>query len=60
MKPRKTTNRARYIERAMRLSWDSLQSHLRWTHQHSSEGTAFHKRCVKDYAETIAILSQLY
>ena len=52
--------RARKVERAIRLAYDSLQSHLQWTHKRSKEGTNFHKRCVKEYAEIIKLLSELY
>lgn len=52
--------RARLIERAIRLAYDSLQSHLRYTYAKSSEGTAFHKKCVREYAEIISILVKLY
>ena len=52
-------NREKDIERAIRLTWGSLESHLLWTHRKSSEGQKFHKRCVKDYAETLKILAEL-
>lgn len=47
------------IEKAIRLTWDSLQSHLKYTQIKTSEGIKFHKDCVKEYAETIKILSEL-
>lgn len=47
------------IEKAIRLTWDSLQSHLKYTQIKTTEGIAFHKKCVKEYAETIKILSEL-
>lgn len=46
-------------ERALRLVWSSLQSHLPWTYKPSSEGKRFHKQCVKDYAELMKIISNL-
>jgi hypothetical protein len=48
------------IERAIKLTWSSLRSHLEWTHKKSPEGHRFHKACVQEYAETIKILSSLY
>ena len=47
------------IERAIRLTWESLQSHLYWTHSKSSEGKQFHKKAIREYAEIISILSEL-
>ena len=46
------------IERAIRIAWDSLQSHLRYTYAKSSEGKKFHKKCIREYAEIISILSK--
>lgn len=49
------------IERALKLIWDSLQSHLEWTYKKDkSEDPKFHKQCVKEYAELIKIISELY
>lgn len=56
----KTKDRAQKIDEAIRLIWDSLQSHLEWTHKQSSEGEQFHKRCVKEYTALIKILTELY
>lgn len=47
------------IERALRLTMSSLESHLKYTHAHSSEGKTFHKKCVREYGEVINILSEL-
>lgn len=47
------------IERLMRLVWSSLESHLYYCHKPSSEGRAFHVRCVEDYAEQLKLLSEL-
>jgi hypothetical protein len=41
--------RAKKIEEAIKLIYDSLDSHLEWTHRQSSE-----------YAQLILILTQLY
>ena len=48
------------IERAIKLVYDSLESHLKYTHIKTSEGILFHKKCVAEYAEIIKILSELY
>ena len=53
--------RAEEIERAIELAYDSLRSHLGYTHQKAKDGSMeFHKRCVREYAEIIHILSKLY
>lgn len=57
---KKSSDRAKKLERLIRLTWSSLESHIRWTHQKSSEGLQFHKRCVKDYSTMIKLLSELY
>ena len=54
------SKRAQKIEEAIRLVWDSLQSHLEWTHKHSTDGEKFHKQTVKEYAILIKLLSELY
>lgn len=62
---RTSSDRDRIIERLMRLTWESLESHLKWTYapkedMSSKETNAFHRKCVKDYAETMHLISQLY
>ena len=52
--------RAKLVEEAVRLAWDSLQSHLEWTHKQSVEGRVFHKKTAAEYARIITILLQLY
>ncbi len=52
-------NREKEIERAIRLTYSSLESHLHWTHAKSSEGKTFHKKCIREYSELIFILSKL-
>lgn len=53
--------RARKIEKAIRIAYDSLQSHLPYTHQKSKDGSMeFHRKCIAEYAEIIFILSKLY
>ncbi len=52
--------REKKIDKAIRLVYDSLQSHLRYTYIKTSEGPEFHKICVREYADIIKILSELY
>ena len=47
------------IERAIRLTWGSLESHLDVTRDLSHDRD-FHRKCVQEYAEVIKILSALY
>lgn len=56
----KKDERAKKIERATRLIWESLESHLKYTHVKTSEGRLFHKKCCRDYAELLQILADLY
>lgn len=44
----------------IRSIWSSLESHLDYTYLKSSEGKKFHKQCVKDYANDIKNLSELF
>ena len=47
----------------MRLTWGSLESHLIYTHKGRmirNETNQFHRKSVREYAEIIHILSQLY
>ena len=54
------TDRAKSIERIIRQTWSSLESHLRWTSRHSAEGKNFHKKCVKEYVDIIQEVVKLY
>lgn len=63
---KKKRERSAKIERCMRLTWDSLQSHLVFTYspitkkeKKDGETNDFHKRCVREYAEVISILADL-
>ncbi len=61
----KTNERAKKIEQAIRLIWSSLDSHLAWTYEKGPKvkyfgKKVFHKRAVKEYAEIIKILTELY
>lgn len=51
------------IDRAIKLAYSSLESHLGYTHQeelNKGETNKFHQKCVKEYSEIIKILSELY
>lgn len=52
--------RAQAVEKIMRLAWDSLQSHLKYTHEQDKDGKAFHKKCVKEYLEIMQEASKLW
>lgn len=57
--------RAKLIEEGIKLAYDSLQSHLPYTHGAEEtmlrdETNLFHSKCVKDYSRLIAILTELY
>lgn len=55
--------RSKRIEKAMRIVWDSLQSHLPYTYKDSADKDAtkdFHKKCVREYATVLKLLSELY
>ena len=65
--------RNKKIVRAIELSWESLQSHLKYTHSTPKiknekykkvlreyfGGNKFHIQCVKEYSEIISILASL-
>lgn len=55
--------KAKEIERAIRLAFSSLESHLQYTHGGRlvrNEDREFHKNCIKEYADIIKVLSELY
>lgn len=57
---RRQVKRARAIEKAIRQTWDSLQSHLRYIYRNKltrDETRKFHKKCVqKEYLPTMTTL----
>ena len=55
-----SSERAKLIEEAIRLTWDSLESHLVYTYSKDEAGYEFHKQATKEYAKVIEILTQLY
>ena len=52
--------RAKIVAKIIRQAWSSLDSHLKYTHSHTSEGQQFHKNCVREYVEIIKDASELY
>ena len=61
MKKLSKKQRAKTIDKAIRLTWESLESHLHWTsHKDTGVKKKFHKQCVKDYAKTIKLIAKLY
>jgi hypothetical protein len=63
MKKMKPDERAKKIEEIIKIVYDSLDSHLPYTHQ-SDDGVKaskkFHKKCVEEYARIIKLLSEIY
>ena len=64
-KPMLSAQRARVIARLIRLIYNSLESHIALTHgsvrNKGLDGrNAFHKRCVREYAEMIKMITSLY
>ena len=53
-------DRAKAVEKIIRQAWSSLESHLRFTHIKTSEGTTFHRKCIKEYIEIITEASKLF
>lgn len=41
------------------MVWSSLNSHLDYIKGKSLEGQSWHKKCVKEYAEMIKLLSEI-
>jgi hypothetical protein len=65
MKKKRLTpdERAKIIERIIKLVYDSLDSHLPYTHESDNGVKAskkFHKVCTEEYAEIIKLVSMLY
>ena len=62
-------DRAKKIDWAIRILWESLESHIEGTHTLTTTqkryvkevgSSAFHKKCVDEYATVIKILTELY
>jgi hypothetical protein len=59
----KKKQRAKAIEKIIRHAYDSLESHLKYTHDGQlirREDRKFHKECVAQYAEIIFNAVKLY
>jgi hypothetical protein len=50
--------RARILEKAIRLTMVSLESHLAWTY--GTKKAAFHKKAIAEYVELLSCLAKLY
>ncbi len=52
------------VDKIIRLAFSSLESHLKALEKPSpiekNEGRAFHRECVREYAEIITMASNLY
>lgn len=53
-------HRAKLVKKIIRLAYDSLDSHLDYTHIKTSEGADFHKNAIKDYVEIIKTATELW
>lgn len=56
-------NRRKIIEKLIRMTYDSLESHLKLTHTKECEvcdDLNFHRKCVVEYAHMIKLLTDLY
>lgn len=56
----KAADRAKRIDEQIRAVWSSLQSHLPYAYEKHPDGVRFHKRCIREYAEQILALTELY
>jgi len=52
--------RAKLVKKIIRLAYDSLDSHLDYTHIKTSEGSDFHKNAIRDYIEIIKTATELW
>jgi hypothetical protein len=55
----KADRRAKLVERALNLTWASMASHTPYTYLKHPDGKKFHKKCVREYAALIKIISEL-
>ncbi len=46
--------RAKHVEKIIRQSWTSLESHLVWTYLKTKEGEEFHKQAIREYIDIIS------
>lgn len=56
--------RSKIVGKAIEMVWQSLESHLITPYysnkKYTKEDKKFHQQCVRDYAELIKLISQLY
>lgn len=52
--------RAKIVKKIIRLAYDSLDSHLDYTHIKTSEGADFHKDAIKQYVDIIKMATDLW
>lgn len=52
--------RAKSVEKIIRLAWDSLETHLRYTHLKTTEGERFHREAIKQYLDIMNEAYKLY
>ena len=52
--------RAKIVKKIIRLAYDSLDSHLDYTHIKTSEGADFHKDAIKQYIDIIKLATELW
>lgn len=58
--------RAEKVDQIIRISFDSLKTHLPYSHTITNKqkqfmgSTSFHRTCVKDYAKIIMLATELY
>ena len=55
----KKSKRNKMLDEVIRIVYDSLQSHLKYTYVKSAETPKFHIKCVREYADIINKLSQI-
>lgn len=59
-KLKESYRRAKKVEKIIRLAYDSLESHLPYTHLKTSEGAKFHKDAIVQYIEIISLAKDLW
>lgn len=52
--------RAKSVEKIIRLAYDSLETHLHYTHMKTTEGEKFHREAIKQYLDIMQEAYKLY
>lgn len=60
LKTKESYRRAKKVEKIILLAWDSLESHLPYTHLKTSEGAKFHKDAIRQYIDIIRLSTELW